>query len=547
MTDEVICFEANSILTMDSEQPRATHIATSKGKIVAVGNEADCRKAGATRFLDQFKDGFILPGFVEAHAHAMEGTIWKFVYCGFDTRTNPKGEKVKGAVTLNEIIARLADKLQASPAGERANGLAGWGFDALVLGHDVLSRKDLDKVSSEVPIGVIHQSLHIVTANSALLRRIDLLRKNICHPGIPIASDGLPTGELRGPDLLSLACSFIGLPQELLSCDQQGLVNFSALCQSKGVTTATDLANPLADSTVEMMLRQAETPDFGITLISLLRSQGLSGENMVKRAVELRGKSTKKMRFGKIKLVVDGSIQGFTARIRPPGYFNGAPNGLWYIDKKLLLQVLVESVQHGVQVHIHTNGDEATQLVVDAIEDVMKHYPNCLHRFVIQHCQMADETLLRRMSKLGISANFFANHLYFWGDQHWEFTLGPERATKMNPCRTATELGIEFSVHSDAPVTPLDPLFTAWCAVERTSRSGRVIGPQETLTRTQALRAITLAAAYTLEMEGEVGSLQVGKQADLVILDKDPLDHHNELRQIQVIKTLHASQIQSVL
>ncbi|MGA0809067.1 MAG: amidohydrolase family protein [Burkholderiaceae bacterium] len=106
---------------------------------------------------------------------------------------------------------------------------------------------------------------------------------------------------------------------------------------------------------------------------------------------------------------------------------------------------------------------------------------------------------------------------------------------------------MEFSVHSDAPVTPLDPLFTAWCAVERTSRSGRVIGPQETLTRTQALRAITLGAAYTLEMEGEVGSLQVGKQADLVILDKDPLDHHNELRQIQVIKTLHASQIQSVL
>lgn len=546
MTNEVVCLKAHSVLTMDSEQPRATHIAISKGQIVAVGNEADCLKAGATKFLDQFKDGFILPGFIEAHAHAMEGTIWRFVYCGFDARTNPEGEKVNGVVTLNELIARLANKFQAIPAGERANGLAGWGFDALVLGHDVLSRKDLDKVSSEVPIGVIHQSLHTVTVNSALLRRIDLLRTNISHPGIPIASDGLPTGELRGPDLLSLACGFIGLPQELLSCDQQGLINFSALCQSKGVTTATDLANPLPDSTVEMMLRTAETPDFGITLVSLLRSQGLSGEDMVKRAVELRGRSTKRMRFGKIKLVVDGSIQGFTARIRPPGYFNGASNGLWYIDKKLLITVLAESVQHNIQVHIHTNGDEATQLVVDAIEDVIKHYPNCPHRFIIQHCQMADENLLCRMSRLGISANFFVNHLYFWGDQHLEFTLGPERAEKMNPCRTASHLGIDFSIHSDAPVTPLDPLFTAWCSVERTSRSGRVIGPQEALTREQALRAITLGAACTLEMEDEVGSLRVGKQADLVILDKDPLDHHNELRQIQVIKTLHASQIQSI-
>jgi predicted amidohydrolase YtcJ len=147
------------------------------------------------------------------------------------------------------------------------------------------------------------------------------------------------------------------------------------------------------------------------------------------------------------------------------------------------------------------------------------------------------------MSELGISANFFVNHLYFWGDEHWQFTLGPERTQRMNPCRTAEELGVAFSIHSDAPVTPLDPLFTAWCSVTRTSRSGRVIGPDETLTREQALHAITLGASHTLEMENEIGSLEVGKQADFVVLDKDPLNEQNDLRQIQVTATMHASQL----
>lgn len=543
MRDEVICIEARSILTMNRANPYATHIAIQGGKIVAVGNEAACRKAGATKVLDLFRGGFILPGFVEAHSHAMEGVIWRFVYCGFDTRTSPQGKKVKGATSLSEVLARLEDRLRRSTINGQCNGIAGWGFDALVLPNEALTRRELDKVSQYIPIGVIHQSLHIITANSALLQRIDILRPNIFHPGIPLDTDGLPTGELRGPDLLSAACAHIGLPEELLSCDQQGLIDFNDLCKSKGVTTATDLANPLSDNTVSMMLKQASEPEFGITLVSLLRSQGLSGEAMVARAVELQKKSTQQMRFGKIKLVVDGSIQGFTARIRDPGYFNGAPNGLWYLDKNLLFQVLFESVRHHVQVHIHTNGDEATELVVNTIESLVKAYPTSDYRFVIQHCQLADPLLLRRMSELGISANFFVNHLYFWGDEHWQFTLGPERTQRMNPCRTAAELGVAFSIHSDAPVTPLDPLFTAWCSVTRTSRSGRVIGPDETLTREQAFHAITLGASHTLEMENEIGSLAVGKQADFVVLDKDPLNEQNDLRQIQVKATMHASQL----
>lgn len=543
--NEIVCFQARAIRTMNREQPLATHVAISNQKIVAVGNEADCRMAGATKFVDVFRHSLIMPGFVEAHSHAMEGTIWRFVYCGFDERSSPSGEKVKGAKTLDEVLARLKHKLLETAPEKLTNGIAGWGFDGLILGNNKLSWKELDKVSSEVPLGVIHQSLHIITANSALLRKLDILRLGITHPGVPLSEDGLPTGELRGPDLLSVACGYVGLPQELLACDRQGLINFCALCSTKGVTTATDLANPLTDSSVDMMLKQAEDPDFGITLVSLLRSQGLAGDAMVKRALELRARSTKRMRFGKIKLVVDGSIQGFTARIRSPGYFNGASNGLWYIDKNLLLQVLSESARFGVQVHIHTNGDEATELVIDAIESVVTSYPRCNSRFVIQHCQMADPPLLRRMSKLGIFANFFSNHLYFWGDQHWQYTLGPDRAANMNPCKTALELGIGFSIHSDAPVTPLDPLFTAWCSVERKARSGRVLGDKESLTRYQAIHAITLGAAATLEMEKEIGSLEVGKQADLVVLDQDPIHPQNDLRHIQIVQTLHASQIES--
>ncbi len=152
---------------------------------------------------------------------------------------------------------------------------------------------------------------------------------------------------------------------------------------------------------------------------------------------------------------------------------------------------------------------------------------------------MADEAQFRRMAALGICANLFANHIYYWGDQHRDITMGPDRAARMDACRTAERLGVHFTIHSDAPVTPLGPLFTAWCAVNRLTASGKVLGPEERISVDSALRAITLGAAYTLKMDHLVGSIEPGKFADFAVLDGDPYETApEELRHVGVWGTI---------
>ncbi|MGT2479473.1 amidohydrolase family protein [Methylobacterium oryzae CBMB20] len=152
---------------------------------------------------------------------------------------------------------------------------------------------------------------------------------------------------------------------------------------------------------------------------------------------------------------------------------------------------------------------------------------------------MATEAQLRRVKALGLCLNLFSNHLYYWGDAHHDLTMGPERAARLNAAGSAARLGIPFSIHSDAPVTPLGPLFTAWCAVNRLSSSGRLLGPEERLTVPQALHAVTLGAAYTLRMDHLVGSIEAGKFADFSVLDADPLEMPPEhLRDITVHATI---------
>ncbi len=207
--------------------------------------------------------------------------------------------------------------------------------------------------------------------------------------------------------------------------------------------------------------------------------------------------STDRLRLGTVKVVVDGSIQGFSARLRPPGYYNGAPNGLWYIAPEQLGEIFERALMAGVRVHSHTNGDEATELVLDTLELALRKNPSPDHRFTLQHCQLANSAQFRRMRALGMCVNLFPNHHFYWGDQHYALTVGPERAERMNACATALANGVPMAIHSDAPVTPLGPLFTAWCAVNRLTSSGRRLGTEERISVGDALRTITLGAAFT--------------------------------------------------
>jgi hypothetical protein len=314
----------------------------------------------------------------------------------------------------------------------------------------------------------------------------------------------------------------VGLDRSLLSGDEFGMRAFAALCVRAGVTTATDLAATLGDEEVRTLLRVTGEADYPLRLVPLLRLIGMKPADAVARAVELRGRSTERLRLGRIKVMADGSIQGFSARLRWPGYFNGAPNGLWYTAPEAMRECYTHALREGVQVHTHTNGDEATEMALDCIGQALAAAPHIDHRFTLQHVQLADGAQFRRMAALGVAVNLFANHHFYWGDQHRAVTVGPERAERMNACATALREGVTLAIHSDAPITPIGPLFTAWCAVNRLTASGRVLGAHERIGVAEALRAITLGAARTLHLDGEIGSIECGKRADFAVLEDDP-------------------------
>lgn len=511
-------YRARRILTMNPSRPEATHVAVRDGRVLGAGSLEELSGWGPHVLDERFADLVLMPGFVEGHSHLMAGSLWRHVYCGwFDVR-DPDGAHVSGSKSLDEVVAALA---AAAPSGT-GGGHIGWGFDPIYFGNRRCRRGDLDRVSATNTVGVLHASGHILNVNSEALRRAGLLRPGVDHPGIPLGDDGLPTGELKGPEAMMPVMPHVGLDRSFLSGDEFGIRAFGKLAVRAGVTTATDLAATAQDPEIDTWLRVTGGEDYPVRLVPFLRLIGLSPADAVARAVQIRARSSERLRLGSIKVVADGSIQGFSARLRWPGYYNGAPNGLWYAAPQTVREAYTLGLEHGVLIHTHTNGDEATEMALDCMEAALRARPAPDHRYTLQHCQLADEAQFRRIKALGMCVNLFANHHYYWGEQHRAITVGPERAERMNACRSALDAGVPFSVHSDAPITPLAPLFTAWCAVNRLSSTGRVLGAAQRIGVMDALRAVTLGAAWTLKLDGEVGSIECGKRADFAVLGEDP-------------------------
>ncbi len=513
-------FPAAKIITMNPSRPYATHVAVRDGRILGAGPLSELAGWGEHQIDTRFAGKVLMPGLVEGHSHVSEGVFWRFVYCGYFDRMDPGGHTWPGVKSIEDVLQRLRDAEARLTSPDEP--LAGWALDPIYFGTRRVSRQDLDKVSATRPIGVMHASGHILNVNSKALELAGFLRHGINHPGVPLGPDGLPTGELKGPDAMTPVGKHANFDRELQAGDEKGLREFARLCVRKGVTTAADLANLLPGPAVDMMLRVTGEARFPARIVPLRRFQGLTPHELIERARELAALSTDRLRLGIVKIVADGSIQGFSARLRWPGYYNGAPNGLWYVAPEQLRECYRLAVQHGVQIHTHTNGDEATELVLDCIEEALRYGSAPDHRFTFQHCQLADAAQFRRMKALGCCVNLFPNHHFYWGDQHYTTTVGPERAERMNACATALRTGVPLAIHSDAPVTPLGPLFTAWCAVNRRTASGRMLGEHERISVPDALRTITLGAAYTMKLDGEVGSIECGKRADLAVLEDDP-------------------------
>ena len=218
---------------MNPSRPQATHVAVRDGRILGVGTLADLAGWGPHTLDERFASQVLMPGLVEGHSHLMAGTLWRYTYCGYFDLRDPDGRNWPGAATLDAVVGALS-AAETATSGQAAP-VVGWGFDPIYFGSQRCTRGDLDRVSTHRAVGVLHASGHILNVNTAALELAGLHRAGIAHPGIPLGADGLPTGELKGPDAMGPLFEHLGLTR---SC---GAIRSAcrATCPRGGPTPAT--------------------------------------------------------------------------------------------------------------------------------------------------------------------------------------------------------------------------------------------------------------------------------------------------------------------
>jgi predicted amidohydrolase YtcJ len=312
-------------------------------------------------------------------------------------------------------------------------------------------------------------------------------------------------------------------------------------CAAAGCTTVNDAGTGLMAGVEEATMYRtlAEQPNAPVRISCF--AVGSLLDEWVKTPGVGPGQGDERFHWAAIKYWADGSTQGGTAALRQP-YLN-APAGdttsyLAYTHDDLLANV---RRAHGLgwQVSVHCNGDAALDQALDVFETVLREAPRPDHRHRIEHCTVADEAQMERLHRLGLTPSFLMNHVYYWGRVLRDELLGAARTDRLDPAGSAVRLGMPFSLHCDAATTPVGPLSYVQTAVTRLMRdNGEVLGPDQRVSVEEALKAVTSYPAWQLRLDHLVGSLEVGKLADLAVLDRDPRAvDPTTIRSIQVVET----------
>jgi predicted amidohydrolase YtcJ len=474
-----------------------------------------------------------LPGFIDAHGHFPGSGQTVF---SADLNSPPIGE----VTNLSQLLERLTRLAQA-----RSDGwIIGHGYDDTLLAerrHP--NRDDLDTVSSDRPVAIIHVSGHLAVVNSAALAILGIDSESVDPEGGVIVREPDSDGGRRPNGVLeeTAARAVWEYTLDLSAMDALRMTTQAAEeYLAAGVTTASAGGMPSPVATLLGFLSQLNQFPQRVALFPLFEEVG---EQLLDGSVTLDGFAKARVSAPRVKIIADGSIQGYTGYLSAPYHvpYKGDPDYRGYasVPREVLFQQVAGLYERRIQVAIHCNGDASIEDGLDAIEYAMQQHPWPEARPLMIHAQMTREDQIARMAELGVTPSFFSAHTYYWGDRHAAIFMGPERAANMSPARWAQDAGVRFSSHLDTPVTPMLPLQAVWSQVERMSTSGTVIGPDQRIDRLSALRAVTIDAAWQVFMDDVIGSIEPGKDADLVVLSDNPLTAL-DIRSLKVDRTIIA-------
>ena len=541
-TPDAVYFNGD-ILTMNDSQPAVEAVAVTDGRISWVGDVADAPRSDQTRWVD-LQGRTLLPGFFDSHGH-LTLTAAKLATVNIDPP--PAGP----ADSIASIQRVLRERLSSRPFAAE-EWLVGWGYDhAMLTENRHPTRADLDAVSTDVPIVLIHFSSHQVVVNSTGLARLAITAETPDPAGGRILRepDGMqPNGILQESAMYPVVLPVLnklmsgnsdatsGNPptEDALQRLDDALLEYA----SRGFTTVTEMAaTPLSMNLLREASRQQRlTLDvaaagnsrmFTLDQIAALYSPGYR----------------ERLRLAGVKIVLDGGSPGRSAYLLAPYHqqlageqdYRGFPQ-----FEQTELDVLVESSYRArIPVYIHALGDAAVEQAIETIERAQAAVPGEDRRTQLIHVQQALEAQLDKIADIGATITFQAAHNYYFGDLHEAFIYGPQRTARLNPARSALDRNISVSIHHDSPVHPVDQMLLIWTTVNRVTRSGRVIGEKQRISVLDALKASTINAAYQFFEDDVKGSIEPGKSADFVVLSANPLEVDPlAINDIQIVETI---------
>lgn len=530
-----IIFTGGNIVTMDPANPAPEAVAIQGDRIVAVGERKKILALGnaGTRIVE-LGDRALVPGFIDAHGHLS--------FLAMNTEmVNLSSPPVGSAETMDDIV-RLIKEHIANKQIPPGTWVLGYGYDDSLLAEKRHpTRDDLDQASTEHPIALMHVSGHLATVNSRALAERGV-NANTVNPkgGIIRRRPGSnePDGVLEELATFDFTMRVLNEMKQthLPELIQNGISRYA----SYGITTIQEGGADEGD--IAALKQAAAAQPFGADVVGyqVIREDDLeTPKNMTAETRYENG-----FRVGGAKLFLDGSPQGrtafMTAHYCTPPQGEGSEYVAYPTRSRDIYRQQVNTLLHrGVPLLVHANGDAAIEMMIDGVRqglDGINPMPD--HRSVIIHAQLMRKDQVDDAATLGMVASYFSAHTYYWGDWH-RISFGNERAANISPTGWATERGLPFTLHNDSPVVPPDMMLLLSATVNRTTRSGHILGPGQRITPYQALYAITQGAAYQYFEENKKGSITVGKQADLVVLGANPLTIAPEtIKDIPILETI---------
>ncbi|MEI7443674.1 MAG: amidohydrolase [Burkholderiales bacterium] len=529
------------IITVNDAQPSAEAVAVRNGRIVGVGSLADVGKrfAGPKTVRHDLKGRTLLPGFVDGHGHITGVGIQALVA---NALPPPDGRNDSVAA----LQQTLRDWMAANPWHREYGLVMGFGYDDSQLKEGrPPTREELDEVSRDLPVFVIHQSAHLGVYNSAALRKAGVTADTPDPKGGLIRRkpgsrepDGTLEETAHVAALMKLMPA-LGEAQQiaLLKAGQELYLRFGHTTAQDGRTSPGDL---------KMLRRAAPQGVLKLDVVAYPDMQ-MNADDPVLKGPLMSRRYANGFRIGGVKLNLDGSPQGKTAWLSqpffkpPPGQpatYAGYPT---FKDDAEVTGWVERAFRNDWQVLMHVGGDRAIEQMLNAVEAASAKVPRKDRRPVMIHGHLLQAAQVDRVRALGIFPSLFPMHTFYWGDWHRDSVFGPERAANISPTGWLVQRGMIFSSHHDAPVALPDTMRVLSATVNRTTRSGQVLGPEHRVEPIVAIKAMTLWPAYQHFEEKTKGSIEVGKLADFAVLSDNPLTVPREsLVDLKVMETIKA-------